>query len=129
MFSAFFKNKNIELKNVVNLDETLNRLNDNELFDLGYVVLFESLLTIRTLTSEIEKSHIWIKMITNATHNIPLKLKESDTSYLKEEILRAITILYNLTSSKLGKILSISTHQISLFLKKIDKNFSEIQLI
>ncbi|HDX9654906.1 hypothetical protein [Bacillus sp. GL1(2024)] len=92
-------------------------------------MLFESLLTIRTLTSEIEMSHIWIKMITNATHNIPLKLKESDTSYLKEEILRAITILYNLASSKLGKILSISAHEITLFLRKGDKNFNEMQFI
>lgn len=83
MFKPFSKNENIDLKNVTNLDVTLDKLNNNQLFDLGYIVLFESLLAIRTLTSEIEDSYIWIKMITNATHNIPLKLKESDISFLK----------------------------------------------
>lgn len=122
MFNPFFKNKNIDLKNVTNLDVTLDKLNNNQLFDLGYIVLFESLLAIRTLTSEIEDSYIWIKMITNATHNIPLKLKESDISFLKEEISKAITILYNLASSKLGKVLSISAHKIVSFFK--DKGFN-----
>lgn len=122
MFKPFLKNKNIELKNVTNLEVTLNNLNNNQLFDLGYIVLFESLLAIRKLTSEIEDSYIWIKMITNATHNIPLKLKETDISFLKEEISKAITILYNLASSKLGKTLSISAHQIVTFFK--DKGFN-----
>ncbi|PEB42269.1 hypothetical protein [Bacillus pseudomycoides] len=118
MFRFSSKNKNIELKNVVNLDENLNELNDNELIDLGYIVLFESLLAIRSLTSEKKDGYIWIRRITNATHNIPLKLKASNTSFLKEEISKTITILYSLASSELGR--SISPQGIVNFFKEKD---------
>lgn len=112
MFGFSSKNKNVELRDIPNLDVVMNKLNDKELFDLGYVVLYESLIAIRSLTSEKENGDIWIRMITNATHNIPIKLKVSETSFLKEEISKTITILYSLASSKLG---AFSPHGIVRF--------------
>ncbi|PEM69303.1 hypothetical protein [Bacillus pseudomycoides] len=115
MFGFSSKNKNVELRDIPNLDVVMNKLSDKELFDLGYVVLYESLIAIRSLTSEKEDGDIWIRMITNATHNIPIKLKVSETSFLKEEIPKTITILYSLASSKLGVFLPISPHGIVRF--------------
>ncbi|PDY14128.1 hypothetical protein COO16_03970 [Bacillus pseudomycoides] len=112
MFGFSPKNKNVKLRGFPNVDVVMNKLSDKELFDLGYVVLYESLIAIRSLTSEKENGDIWIKMIANATHNIPIKLKVFETSFLKEEISKTITILYSLASSK---FLPISPHGIVRF--------------
>lgn len=115
MFGFSIVDKDIELRAIPNLDKAMEELCNKELFDLGYIVLYESLIAIRSLTYRKRDCEVWIKLISNSTHNIPIKLKESNTSFLKEELLNAITVLYNLTNSKIGKHVSINPYQIIRF--------------
>ncbi|EJR08161.1 hypothetical protein II9_05639 [Bacillus cereus MSX-D12] len=115
MFGFSTVDKDIELRAIPNLDKAMGELCDKGLFDLGYMVLYESLIAIRSLTYRKGDCEVWIKLISDSTHNIPIKLKESNTSFLKEELLNAITVLYNLANSKIGKHVSVNPYQIIRF--------------
>ncbi|PFZ33876.1 hypothetical protein COL77_30630 [Bacillus wiedmannii] len=115
MFGFSTVDKDIELRSIPNLDKAMEELCNKGLFDLGYIVLYESLIAIRSLTYRKGDCEVWIKLISDSTHNIPIKLKESNTSFLKEELLNAITVLYNLANSKIGKHVSVNPYQIIRF--------------
>lgn len=115
MFGFSAVDKDIKLKVIPNLDKAMGELCNKELFDLGYIVLYESLIAIRSLTYRKGDCEVWIKLISDSTHNIPIKLKESNTSFLKEELLNAITVLYNLANSKIGKHVPVNPYQIIRF--------------
>lgn len=115
MFGFSIVDKDIELRAIPNLDKAMEELCNKGLFDLGYIVLYESLIAIRSLTYRKGDCEVWIKLISDSTHNIPIKLKESNTSFLKEELLNAITVLYNLANSKIGKYVSVNPYQIIRF--------------
>lgn len=113
MVSFFFKNnKNLnqlknrsklfddfKMKRVSAIEAHVNSLNSEKLFDLGYYVLHVSTLILRKITLRIHSNidfQFWANRIANATHNIPCKLQQNNLIYLREDIIKSMTVIYNL---------------------------------
>ncbi|MGR5975997.1 hypothetical protein ACT7DE_17770 [Bacillus paranthracis] len=62
----------------------------------------------------------WISMISNSIHNISDHIKRKDSNYLREEIAKALRVLYSIQQydEKLKCLVPIST-------ANIDSNFSK----
>ncbi|MEI4605870.1 hypothetical protein WAG19_29155, partial [Bacillus cereus] len=100
---------------------------EEELFELGYCILEDSILAIRSidLGSTFNKSIrselcFWVQDISNVIHNIPEKLRLRDTTFLKEELYKAITVLYSLKLRRFEGIL-ISNARTEECIKNVKK--------
>ncbi|MDH2866124.1 MULTISPECIES: hypothetical protein [Bacillus cereus group] len=125
----FFKKGEIH---VSKLDKQLIGFSEEQVFKLGYDVLTDSILIIRRFSSlimnpsyieiiDITHSQVisWISMISNSIHNISDHIKRKDSIYLREEIAKALRVLYSIQQydEKLKCLVPIST-------ANIDANFS-----
>lgn len=89
------------------LDTTLESLNDEQLIEIGYVLIYEAMLLLRRFDPRFDYNNslaFWVREISDSLHNIPVKLQKKDTKFLKEEIETAITILYNFETIEKGKL-------------------------
>ncbi|ETE95300.1 TPA: hypothetical protein ACR3Z0_003904 [Bacillus thuringiensis] len=126
----FFKKGEIH---VSKLEKQLIGFSEEQVFKLGYDVLTDSILIIRRFSSlimnpsyieifDITHSQVisWISMISNSIHNISDHIKRKDSSYLREEIAKALRVLYSIQQydEKLKCLVPIST-------ANIDANFSK----
>ncbi|HGA0707708.1 hypothetical protein CN432_09435 [Bacillus thuringiensis] len=128
----FFKRINNDnfyelVKDFPELRKLLDLHTEEELFELGYCVLEDSILAIRSidLGSTFNKSIrnelcFWVQDISNVIHNIPEKLRLRDTTFLKEELYKAITVLYSLKQRRFEGIL-ISNARTEQFIKNVKK--------
>ncbi|PET15160.1 hypothetical protein CN513_20800 [Bacillus cereus] len=103
------------------LSKVLDLHTEEELFELGYCVLEDSILAIRAIDlgsgfnesifSKFTRSELcfWVKDISNVIHNIPEKLRLRDTTFLKEELYKAISVLYSLKQRRFEGILISNT--------------------
>ncbi|HFJ9464873.1 hypothetical protein P4V01_07245 [Bacillus thuringiensis] len=109
------------------LSKVLDLHTEEELFELGYCVLEDSILTIRSLDldSSFNKSIrselcFWVQNISNVIHNIPGKLRLRNTTFLKEELYKAINVLYSLKQRRFEGIL-ISNALTEEFIENVKK--------
>ncbi|MBX9998166.1 hypothetical protein [Priestia aryabhattai] len=99
-----FKNRSklfdgFKMKHVRAIEAHVNSLNSEQLFDLGYYALHVSTLILRKITLCIHANidfQFWANRIANATHNIPSKLQQKNMIYLREDIIKTLTVIYNL---------------------------------
>ncbi|MEC3121104.1 hypothetical protein P9012_33135, partial [Bacillus thuringiensis] len=125
----FFKKGEIH---VSKLEKQLIGFSEEQVFKLGYDVLTDSILIIRRFSSlimnpsyieiiDITHSQVisWIYMISNSIHNISDHIKRKDSNYLREEIAKALRVLYSIQQydEKLKCLVPI-------FTANIDANFS-----
>ncbi|ARX70145.1 hypothetical protein [Bacillus thuringiensis] len=113
------------------LSKVLDLHTEEELFELGYFVLEDSILTIRSLDldSSFNKSIrselcFWVQNISNVIHNIPGKLRLRNTTFLKEELYKAINVLYSLKQRRFEGII-ISTTRIEESIKHVSDSISK----
>lgn len=87
-----------KFKCVPNLEERLNLLNEEQLLELGFIVLEETLLVLKGMSIlKIEGWEIWMHTFMCSTHHLPRYLRKQDFIHLKYDISRIITDLYNLS--------------------------------
>lgn len=113
------------------LSKVLDLHTEEELFELGYFVLEDSILTIRSLDldSSFNKSIrselcFWVQNISNVIHNIPGKLRLRNTTFLKKELYKAINVLYSLKQRRFEGII-ISTTRIEESIKHVSDSISK----
>ncbi|EMJ6445250.1 hypothetical protein QCQ62_005721 [Bacillus cereus] len=113
------------------LSKVLDLHTEEELFEFGYCVLEDSILTIRSLDldSSFNKSIrselcFWVQNISNVIHNIPGKLRLRNTTFLKEELYKAINVLYSLKQRRFEGII-ISTTRIEECIKNVSDSISK----
>ncbi|MGH1111130.1 hypothetical protein [Bacillus paranthracis] len=132
----FFKRINNDnfyelVEDVPELSKVLDIHTEEELFELGYCVLEDSILAIRSLDldSSLNKSIrselcFWVQNISSVIHNIPGKLRLRDTTFLKEELYKAIKVLYSLKQRRFEGII-ISTIRIEECIKNVSDSISK----
>ncbi|MGM2748436.1 hypothetical protein BK718_33025 [Bacillus thuringiensis serovar andalousiensis] len=132
----FFKKINNDnfyelVEDVPELSKVLDIHTEEELFELGYCVLEDSILAIRSLDldSSFNKSIrselcFWVQNISSVIHNIPGKLRLRDTTFLKEELYKAIKALYILKQRRFEGII-ISTTLIEECIKNVSDSISK----
>ncbi|MGE2624303.1 hypothetical protein ACQH8C_24440, partial [Escherichia coli] len=94
---------------VSKLEKQLIGFSEEQVFKLGYDVLTDSILIIRRFSSlimnpsyieiiDITHSQVisWISMISNSIHNISDHIRRKDSNYLREEIAKALRVLYSI---------------------------------
>ncbi|MEB8715086.1 hypothetical protein GH876_25975 [Bacillus thuringiensis] len=132
----FFKRINNDnfyelVEDVPELSKVLDIHTEEELFELGYCVLEDSILAIRSLdlNSSFNKSIrselcFWVQNISSVIHNIPGKLRLRDTTFLKEELYKAIKVLYSLKQRRFEGVI-ISTTRIEECIKNVSDSISK----
>ncbi|MGH0589679.1 hypothetical protein ACQVQY_27100 [Bacillus mycoides] len=119
------------------LSKVLDLHTEEELFELGYCVLEDSILAIRSidLGSSFNESIFnksvrselcfWVQDISNVIHNIPEKLRLRDNTFLKEELYKAISVLYSLKLRRFEGIL-ISNTRIEECIKNVSDSIRNL---
>jgi hypothetical protein len=83
---------------ITNINIQIEELEKEKLIELGYFVLKESLLVLRHLPDKLLKDkECGVYRISNATHNLPMKLWKREERFLREEIMRVLSIFFALS--------------------------------
>jgi hypothetical protein len=83
---------------ITKINIQIEELEKEKLIELGYFVLKESVLVLRHLPDELLKDkECGVYRISNAIHNLPMKLWKKEERFLTDEIMRVISIFFVLS--------------------------------